>query len=802
MSSNRFLALALPLLLAHSRSARGLDLYVSPRGNDRNPGTRAQPLRTLAAARDAVRLLKHQSPQPITVVLRAGTYCLPKALTFTPEDSGTRRAPITYAAAPGEQVVVSGGMPLKLSWAPYKDGIYQAAVPAGLRTDQLFVNGEPQVLARYPNFDPSVRILNGYARDAISPERAARWAHPAGGFIHAMHPHMWGDAHYRVTGKNERGELTYEGGWQNNRPMGLHEEYRYVENIFEELDTPHEWFLDDKSHTLYYYPPAGLDLASARVEAVRLPCLVEMQGTSRRPVRYVRFRGITFQHATRTFMQTREPLLRSDWCIYRGGAVFLQGCEHCAFEECSLEHLGGNALFLSGYNRDVTLRSCLIRECGANGVCFVGSPKAVRNPLFNYDARQSLASIDRTPGPKTDDYPARCLVDDCLITRTGRVEKQTAPVQIAMARAITVRNCSLYDVPRAGINIGDGCWGGHVIEFCDIFDTVKETGDHGSFNSWGRDRYWGLSDLDYNHPVAPDLLKIPLLDAEEPTILRNNRWRCDHGWDIDLDDGSTNYRITDNLCLNGGIKLREGFNRICANNVMVGNSFHPHVWFQNSQDVFRNNIVFTKYQPIGMPHVWGTECDFNLENASGVAASPATELQNQSGQDAHSLQGDAEFINPAAGDYRVRVGSPALALGFHNFPMDRFGVRSARLRAIARTPVLPVVASASPQAGSRPAHTTPWLGATIKNVTGLGEISAAGLPGEVGVWVVEVPADSGAAHFGLKPGDVIRAVNGKPADSVEEFLALWNGAAPGTEIALTVRRSQHDHEVRVERARQ
>ena len=59
-----------------------------------------------------------------------------------------------------------------------------------------------------------------------------------------------------------------------------------------------------------------------------------------------------------------------------------------------------------------------------------------------------------------------------------------------MAASITVSHCSIYDMPRAGINIGDGCWGGHVIEFCDVFDTVKETGDHGSFNSWGRDRYW------------------------------------------------------------------------------------------------------------------------------------------------------------------------------------------------------------------------------------------------------------------------------------------------------------------------
>ena len=67
-----------------------------------------------------------------------------------------------------------------------------------------------------------------------------------------------------------------------------------------------------------------------------------------------------------------------------------------------------------------------------------------------------------------------------------------------MAHRITVRHVSAYDVPRAGINIGDGCWGGHHIDYCDIFDTVKETGDHGSFNSWGRDRWWGVKDIDFD----------------------------------------------------------------------------------------------------------------------------------------------------------------------------------------------------------------------------------------------------------------------------------------------------------------
>ena len=58
-----------------------------------------------------------------------------------------------------------------------------------------------------------------------------------------------------------------------------------------------------------------------------------------------------------------------------------------------------------------------------------------------------------------------------------------------MAQGITVRDVSIYDCARSGINVSEGTWGGHLIEGCDVFDTVLETQDHGSFNSWGRDRY-------------------------------------------------------------------------------------------------------------------------------------------------------------------------------------------------------------------------------------------------------------------------------------------------------------------------
>ncbi len=667
--------------------AFGIEIHVSPAGRDTNPGTAAQPLASLAAAQQSARRFAGRAP--VTVWLHSGVFYLPATLQFTAADSGTKAFPVVYAAAPGEEPVISGGQLLKLTWTPYRDGILQAKVPAGFATDQLFVNDALQVLARYPNFDPQEPHFNGYAPDAISPQRVARWADPRGGYIHALHGALWGGMHYVITGKDAAGHLTYEGGWQNNRSSGMHPKYRFVENIFEELDAPGEWFLQASNATLYFYPPAGLDLATAKVEGVRLRHLIEFDGSAAAPVKFVTLRGLTFRHALRTFMENREPLLRTDWTTYRGGALLFNGAEDCAVEDCFVDRVGGNAIFVNNYNRRLAFRGCHIAGAGANGFAFIGDPKAVRDGI-GWKQQNDFQSLDRTPGPQTDNFPAECLVDDCLIHGTGRIEKQTAPVEIDMAQDITVRHCSIYDVPRAGINIGDGCWGGHVIEFCDVFDTVRETGDHGCFNSWGRDRFWNLRGV-----PEGELPKLAFLDVVKPNTLRHNRWRCDHGWDVDLDDGSSRYIIADNLLLHGGLKLREGFGRIATNNVIVGNSLHPHVWFPNSGDIFERNIVMGAYQPAIMKiPKWGAELDYNLFTTSDA---DRTKFAAQ-GCDAHSLVGDPLFVNPAAGDFQVKDGSPALKLGFVNFAMDQFGVVSPRLKAIARTPVIPAVSVGGPAA--------------------------------------------------------------------------------------------------------
>ncbi len=61
------------------------------------------------------------------------------------------------------------------------------------------------------------------------------------------------------------------------------------------------------------------------------------------------------------------------------------------------------------------MRGCQIAKAGASGVCFVGDPQAARNPLFNYSQVNKLEDLDRTPGPRTKNYPADCIVDNCLI---------------------------------------------------------------------------------------------------------------------------------------------------------------------------------------------------------------------------------------------------------------------------------------------------------------------------------------------------------------------------------------------------
>jgi len=778
-----------------------MDVYVATDGNDSNTGTKTEPFATITHARDVVRQVKKRISEPITVHVCGGTYYLSEPIVFTPEDSGTKETPVTYTAYENEKVTISGAVKLDLKWSAHKDGIMRANIPAvkqgKVNFTQLFINGKRQRLARYPNYNAQNPLITGpgASRDTLEPERVKRWANPVGGFVHGLSQHRWGSLHYRISGVDENGNVHLEGGDQINRDSRLHDQNRYVENIFEELDAPNEWYLNTEQCILYYMPPEYADMANAKVEAVVLKQLFEFCGSRDKPVKHINLCGFTITHTAHTFLEEYENLLRGDWAIHRGGAVFIECTEDCAVENCFFDAVGGNGVFISNYNRNISISGCKFTEAGDSAICLVGDFKAVRS---GSTWSRHIKNPDRTPGPANPKYPAKCLIHNNLIHDIGIIGKQTAGVFISMAEEITVSHNTIYNIPRAGICINDGCWGGHIIEFNDVFNTVRETGDHGPFNSWGRDRHWGIEEDNLRKSLSK-------LDNYKTTIIRNNRFRHhgSHSWGIDLDDGSSNYHLYNNLCIGMGIKLREGYYRLVENNIMVTPvPFAMHVWYPNSEDVVvRNIIVVTNneaYGPIRMPeHPWGKQIDYNLFKTKEPGkfnvpdAAESLEEWRAKGCDQHSIAAAPMFVDPDGGDYRVKPNSPALKLGFKNFPMDKFGVIKPEYKAEAEQAQNNIyqVQQELVSAAKRDDRLQKWLGATVKNVLGEGEVSAAGLPGEVGVLCVSVPERSEAAQAGFQGGDVILEFDGKVVDAIRDLFAKIK-EAKGEKVTVVVYRDQ------------
>lgn len=659
------------------------------------------------------------------LIIPAGIHHIPEPIIITGKNIRIR----------GEKgAVLRGTLPI-----PREDlrqegpGIWSA--PVSKPADALYVGDRKYAMARYPKADRPGMPYDGYAADCILPNKTKDWHDPSGGFVHALHKHLWGGYSYSIDGKNEDGTLILSGGWQNNRQMGMHDAYRFAENIFEEMNQPGEWYYDGKNKRVWLRLMPGDDLN--RVEAAVSRGFFILDGCGN-----VSIEGICFERSVRTFMDTAEPLLRSDWTTYRGGAILIRESENCTIDRCGFRDIGSNGVFVDGNNRNIRITRSLFSRIGASGLCFVGRADSVRSPLFEYNETQPFGALDLTKGPKSDSYPKNCAVADCLIEYVGTVEKQATGVEISMAYGITVKNCTVCHTSRAGINISEGTFGGHRIEGCDVFDTVRETGDHGSFNSWGRDRYWHVPDL-----ADTEAGKYALLDMLAPNVIARNRFRCDRGWDIDLDDGSSHYLIEENLCLNGGIKLREGFFRTVRHNIMINNTLHFHAWYPKSGDIAYENILFEGYAPYAMPQNWGERIDANYFAVPGLQEpAPAEILAAVSGQDAASVCIDPLF----SADWIPQ--NPQIQ-GFGSFPRE-FGVRYDPLRKMADTPQEPVIKRQKDKKDSGKRNV---LSMTVKNIENDDEMSVYATAGYNGALVLFVEAGSEAEKKGLQESDVIIA---------------------------------------------
>jgi hypothetical protein len=171
---------------------------------------------------------------------------------------------------------------------------------------------------------------------------------------------------------------------------------------------------------------------------------------------------------------------------------------------------------------------------------------------------------------------------------------------------------------------------------------------------------------------------------------------------LDLDDQSSNYLLRNNLLFGSGLKLQWSRHETYCNNILVNsaNTTITNPWWGSNDYITRT--ICTNSSPYWCNFFTGItnstfladtiKSHFKLVDsnlfASGVS-SISTEAGGVSlsawraaGLDVHSITGDPMFVNvnqtwpgySPKGNYQVQSGSPALTLGFKNFPMDSFGV--------------------------------------------------------------------------------------------------------------------------------
>ena len=706
--------------------------YVNPAGAN-GDGRRDHPFTDLRSARDAVRRELSVNPgTPVAVELAGGTYYLNEPLELGPEDSGSADSEVVWRAAPGAAPVFSGGKLLQCRWEVHEGNVLKCDVGRqldGRVFSQLYVNGRRQVLARYPSGDSRNPGPAGYLQAVgaddwphskvhFDPETftTKEWSRPEEATLHVFPRNRWGNTQYHIkqVDREKNALILGEGGWQlknlKESSTGIGEGSTFfVENVFEELDSETEWYFESRTGVLYWYPEQGVDPATARIEVSLLKHVVEITGGGDNPAHHITMEGIRFAHTERTFLEKYEIPSMGDWSIYRGGAVSVSDAEDVKVCGCVFEGIGGNGVFVYGRASRVAVDGCTFVDVGESAVCLTGESHLDLGATTTCE----ICGAEHPWGwsEPSENRPRKCIVSNNVIHDIGVFGKQTAGVFTALCEDIKISHNHIHNTPRAAICLNDGLHGGHVIEYNDIHDTVRETGDHGPFNSWGREPYWCHSQG--HGPVSHPAGNVARY-VKKQTVIRFNKFVDQKGWGIDLDDGSSFYHLHGNLCIGISLKLREGINRLVENNIVYRPVNPPafHRGYEGNGDRYRRNIVvmdtgsdrpeadanFQKGKSSGAvcdiiappeKGPWFAEFDTNLYYSNigrfralvhfaRTAERKTVEYDidgwRELGFDCNSLFADPLFVDPENGDFGLEEGSPALRLGFQPFPLDRFGV--------------------------------------------------------------------------------------------------------------------------------
>jgi len=395
-----------------------------------------------------------------------------------------------------------------------------------------------------------VGMTYNYTDDRLLPVRGA--SSLEGGYVFAWHSQSWAMHMFEITshsqvdanmkfakGGGKQGgrnwcrcdQCTYAAGWcgqhqdpPNDDDVRLIGGDWMIENVLDFLDQPGEYFFDKDTFHLYVMPNATDDLDDMTIA-------MQTEFIGLRNIENVRIQDLTFRDQAATFMEDDwSAPSGGDWSLHRGGAIFIENASNVTIRGCNFFRLDGNAIFLSRKTRNVHIQHNHFEWLGENAIATWGDTDG-------YDAT-------------AENYPMYTLIEYNVMRELGIYEKQSSAVGHAKAALTTIRKNIMFNIARAAINFNDMVGGGDVVDGNLIFNTCRESGDHGPINSWDRQAF--LTKLKDGKTASFDPL---------PRIIRSNFIIANYGGSqgIDNDDGSSWFHIHHNLFYHAhGFKMDYG----------------------------------------------------------------------------------------------------------------------------------------------------------------------------------------------------------------------------------------------------
>ena len=723
---NLFLVLAAVDGLVAARARAGDEpagtqatFYVATDGSDAWSGKLAAanaqrtdgPFATLEKARDALRAIDRKGrTTPLVVMVRGGKYFLDDTLVIGPKDAGTAEAPVVYTAYPGEKPILSGGRKMT-GWQPYKAQIFVCDLPGSKggkwKFRRLWADGKLQCRSRWPNFDPRNPVRDGWAKAegpaAPDSQQAFRyrpgtfprhWAKPTEGEVNIFYGNFdcfWGNDVVPIKSIDETKRIITltrptrdfdRPSWFWATPFQVDAPF-IVENLLEELDQPGEWCMDSEEGKLYYWPPSG-SIEGLEIVAPKLGRLVALHRTG-----FVTIRGFTFTETT----DGDEPqpggveglgaMFSMSGLKYSGEALHLNRAQRCLIEDNHFDSVGGNAVYLQGYNARNIIRGNEIDHAGANGVCLGGAMGygdflTERGSLVHHNVerrdKQGRAVVFDEGMNLTNSHPQFPLFNEVIenhIHHTGEINAFTAGVFLALSEDNVVGHNSIHDLPSHAVELGSSGQSRNIIEYNDIRRTCQWADDTGAINCWADAQ--------------------PRKAARQGHIIRYNRIVESRGHGVYLDDYTSNCFVYGNVIIRPGemgIHIHGGKNNVVENNLFIGvqnllayddavSGRTPEMaGYSHGNRFCRNICVDCREKVLHRFTDWNertvAQSDENL--FFNVADAPSyLDIHRKLGFESHSVIADPLFVDPAHDDYRLKAGSPALKLGFQPIDFSRIG---------------------------------------------------------------------------------------------------------------------------------